>query len=139
MNTAKVVMAVLAAVLMVSGCLSGPMSGMMPGPIPASTVWPGLYIHTRRPLTLDMNRTRVVSTSGQGDIKHIELIWAGLAWNSAEVGGPLELDWAGAAWDSAAIGDIARKRGMKEMYFADLEIFSILNIWNKYTVHVYGQ
>jgi len=135
----KVATAVLAAALMVSGCMSGPLSAMMSGPVPAATIWPGLYTHTRQPLTLDMNRTMVVSTKGQGDIKHIELVWAGLAWNSAAIGGPLELDWAGVAWDSAAIGDIARKQGLKEVYFSDLEITSILNIWNQYTVHVYGQ
>ena len=139
MKTPKVATAVLAAALMLSGCLTGPLSAVLPGPAPSATQWPGLYTHTRQPLTLDMNRTSVVSASGQGDIKHIELIWAGLAWNSAALGGPLELDWAGVSWDSAGIGDIARKQGLKEMYFADLEIFSILNIWNQNTVHVYGQ
>ena len=44
-----------------------------------------------------------------------------------------------AAWDSAAIGDIAKKNGMTELYFADVETFSILHIWNQYTVHVYGK
>lgn len=111
--------AFFAAALLVSGCMSGPMSGMVSGP--ASAMVPGIYIHIRQPLTLDMNRTPVVLTCKAGDIKHIQL------------------DWAGVAWDSAAIGDIARTQGMQEIYFADLEIFSILRYWNQYTVHVYGQ
>ncbi len=82
-----------------------------------------IYTHTWRPLTLDMHDTRVVPTSGEGDIKHLVLFYPPLS----------------AAWDDASIGDIARKKGLHELYFADLEYFSILHIWNQYTVHVYGK
>jgi hypothetical protein len=80
-----------------------------------------IYTHTLQPLTLDMHNTRVATTSGEGDIKHIHF-WA-----------------ASVAWDSNAIGDIARKKGLQEIYFADLETLKILGIWNQYTVHVYGK
>jgi hypothetical protein len=43
------------------------------------------------------------------------------------------------AWGSAAIGDRAKKEGMREVCYADLEIFSVLRVWNEYTVHVYGK
>ncbi len=42
-------------------------------------------------------------------------------------------------WGSAAIGDVAKEQGMQEIYFADLEVFRVLRIWNQYTVHVYGK
>jgi hypothetical protein len=80
-----------------------------------------IYTHTWRPLTVDMRQTRVVDTEKSGDVKHIALRM------------PL------VAWDSAAIGDIAKKNGMTELYFADVETFSILTIWNQNTVHVYGK
>ena len=80
-----------------------------------------VYTHTWRPLTHDMHKTRVVDTEKSGDIKHIAFYL------------PI------AAWDSAAIGDIAKKNGMTELYFADVETLSILTIWNQYTVHVYGK
>ncbi len=80
-----------------------------------------IYTHTYQPLSLDMHQTPVVQTEKAGNIK---LIQVGLA---------------GVAWDSAAIGDIAKKNGLTEIYFADLETFKVLGIWNQYTVHVYGK
>jgi hypothetical protein len=94
----------LLAVLLVSGCTSGI-----------------VYTHTWQPLTVDMHRTEVVSTSAAGDIKHIAIYVASVAW------------------DSAAIGDIAKKQGLHELYFADLETLSVLRVWHQYTVHVYGK
>ena len=104
MKTMTIATLTLITALLVSGCTSGL-----------------IYTHTWQPLTIDMDRTRVVSTSGAGDIKHVAIYMASVAW------------------DSAAIGDIAKKQGLHELYFADLETFSVLHIWNKYTVHVYGK
>ncbi len=80
-----------------------------------------LYTHTTIPLTLDMHHTKIVSTSGQGDIKHIQIAYIG------------------AAWGDASIGSVAKKYGLHELYFADLERLSVLTIWNQYTLHLYGQ
>jgi hypothetical protein len=80
-----------------------------------------IYTHTYQPLTNNMHATPVAGTEKTGDIKHIQVgCW-------------------GVAWDSAAIGDIAKKNGLTEVYFADMETFKILGIWNRYTVHVYGK
>jgi hypothetical protein len=80
-----------------------------------------LYTHTFQPVTLDMHRTPVTENQKTGSIKLIALQY------------PL------VAWDSAAIGDVAKKQGMQEVFFADVETFSILRIWNEYTIHVYGK
>ena len=85
-----------------------------------------LYVHTVQPLTLDMHRTPVAAEERSGSLKLITFP-------------PLSGSYKLVAWDSAAIGDIAKKQGMQEIYFADLETFSILRIWNQYTVHVYGK
>ena len=106
MKKVKFLLLALAATLLVSGCSVGI-----------------IYTHTWTPLTLDMNSTKVVSTNGEGDIKHVVLLYPQLS----------------AAWDDASFGDIAKKKGINELYFADLEYFSILRIWNQYTVHVYGK
>jgi len=83
-----------------------------------------LYVHTFQPLTQDMHRTPVSAYEKTGTIRLI-------TWplNNA----PL------VAWGSAAIGEVAKEQGMQEVYFADLEIFSVMRIWNEYTVHVYGR
>jgi len=85
-----------------------------------------IYVHTVEPLTLNLDRTPVVAEERSGSLKLITF---------PRMGGSQPL----VAWDSAAIGDIAKKQGMEEVYFADLETLSILRIWNQYTVHVYGK
>ena len=42
-------------------------------------------------------------------------------------------------WNSNAIGDVAKRSGLKKVYFADMEIFSVLGIWTYRKVHVYGE
>lgn len=82
-----------------------------------------IYTHTYQPLTLDMHKTPMVTNSSEGDIKHLSIPFTYLS----------------VASDSNAIGDIARKNGLKELYFADLETRSFFTIWNQYWVHVYGK
>ncbi len=102
----NIALAAVALAVVLSGCTAGI-----------------IYTHTMQPLTLDLHSTRIVPTSGEGDIKHLVLIYPPLS----------------AAWDDAAIGDIAKKNGIKELYFADLETLRVLWIWNQYWVHVYGK
>ena len=40
---------------------------------------------------------------------------------------------------SNAIGDIAKKNGLTEVYFADMETLSILGVWTTETIYVYGK
>ena len=42
-------------------------------------------------------------------------------------------------WDENSIGSIAKQAGFSELYYADLETFSVLGIWTQYRVHVYGR
>lgn len=44
-----------------------------------------------------------------------------------------------AEFNSNAIGDIAKKHGLKKVYFADMEIFSILGIFGYKKVYIYGE
>ncbi len=84
-----------------------------------------VYTHTVQPLTVDMHQTPLAQVEKYGTIKTIAF--------------PPIFSTNLIAWGSAALGDVAREQGMKEIYFADLEIFSILRIWNEYTVHVFGK
>jgi hypothetical protein len=104
MRTIRFTLAAAALALLIPGCGTGI-----------------IYTHTVKPLSLDMHQTKIVQTEGTGDIKHIQ-VWQ-----------------AGVAWDSVAFGDIAKKNGLKELYFADLETLRVLGIWNQYTVHLYGK
>lgn len=85
-----------------------------------------LYVHTFEPLTADMNRTAVGGVEKSGSLQVIS--FPTFMGNQRLV-----------AWGKAAIGEVAKREAMSEVYFADVETFSVLSIWNKYTIHVYGR
>ena len=80
-----------------------------------------LYTHTVQPLTINQLQTPVTGIEGQSEIKHIQLSYFGIMWGDT------------------ALGDVAREKGLKELYYADLEYLSVLTIWRQYTVHLYGK
>ncbi|MEX2208466.1 MAG: TRL domain-containing protein [Myxococcota bacterium] len=81
-----------------------------------------IYTHVTRPLTINFDRTPVANGShAKGDVKE-------LRYNA----------YLRVLWDENSIGSIAKEAGFKEIYYADLETFSVLGIWTQYRVHVYG-
>jgi hypothetical protein len=80
-----------------------------------------LYQHTMAPLTINHLSTPVAGTEGKNDIKHIQLPSVGVMWGDT------------------ALNDIAREKGLQELYYADLESLSVLTIWRQDTVHLYGR
>ncbi|MDM8523413.1 TRL domain-containing protein [Desulfococcaceae bacterium HSG8] len=84
-----------------------------------------VYNHTTIPLTTDINNTPVIDTPAKGKV--------------VQVKEPISGYGLYAEWDSNAIGDIARKHGLKRIYYADIETFSILGIWTKKEVRIYGE
>ncbi len=82
-----------------------------------------IYTHTTRPLTTHFDRTPVGNGSeGEGDVKEVR-------YNL----------YLRVLWDENSIGTIAKESGFDEIYYADIETFSVLGIWNQYRVHVYGR
>jgi hypothetical protein len=101
-----------------TGCASIPGVG--------SSVLTGIaYTHIRVPLSEDLVNTPVVVVHTGGKIIQVKEPVSGYGFY--------------AQWNSNAIGDIAQRYGLKEVYFADIEIFSILRIWTHNKVHVYGK
>jgi len=80
-----------------------------------------LYTHTVQPLTINQRSAPAVGIEGSNDIKHIQLPYVGVMWGNT------------------ALGDIAREKGLQEIYYADLEQLSVLMIWRQSTVHLYGK
>jgi len=80
-------------------------------------------IHT--PYTVDINNTPVVTGSGNGSILRIREPFSGY-------GVYTELN-------TNAIADIANQHGMRKVYFADMETFSLFNIWRTQTLTIYGE
>jgi hypothetical protein len=112
---AETVLAGCAAILiLLSGCSS---SGPLPG---------FLYTNLTYPLTWDLDATPMPQEMPQ-DAKIIEIRepFSGLGIN--------------ARLNANAIGEIARANGLKTLYFADQERFSILGIWTSHKVILYGR
>jgi hypothetical protein len=103
-----------AIMILFSGCSS---SGPLPG---------FLYTNLTYPLTWDLDATPMPQEMPQ-DAKIIEIRepFSGLGIN--------------ARLNANAIGEIARANGLKTLYFADQERFSILGIWTSHKVILYGR
>ncbi|MCA8954729.1 MAG: hypothetical protein KDC87_01570 [Planctomycetes bacterium] len=80
-----------------------------------------VFQHTVEPLTVNFDQTPVVPRGKKGDTKQFTFSYVNLLW------------------DSNGIGQIAREHGLQEVYFADLEVLSVLGIWTQRWVHVYGR
>ncbi len=78
-----------------------------------------IYTHVTTPLDLDFNNTPVVRAGARGDVKTLQF--------------RVRFDWG-----SRGIGEIAKEYGFEEVYYADLETFSVLTVWTRQFVHVYG-
>lgn len=83
------------------------------------------YTHIRVPLSKDLVNSPVIVIHTEGKIVRVKEPVSGYGLY--------------AEWSSNAIGDIAQRYGLKEVYFADKEIFSILGIWTYEKVHIYGK
>jgi hypothetical protein len=103
-----------AMMILLSGCSS---TGPLPGYI---------YTNVTYPLTWDLHATPVPRDMPR-DAKIIEVRepFSGLGIN--------------ARLNANAIGEIARAHGIKTLYFADQERFSILGIWTSHKVILYGR
>ena len=84
-----------------------------------------VFKFVRVPLTMNLDNTP--STIFQANGKIIKVVEPFSGYNFY------------AEFNSNAIGDIAKKHGLKKVYFADLEIFSILGIFNCELVRIYGE
>jgi hypothetical protein len=84
-----------------------------------------IYTRIRVPYTINLDNTPVGAKAGEGRIVQINEPFTGYS--------------AYTRFDSNAIGDIAIKKGFKKVYFADVEIFSILGIWKHEKLYLYGE
>ena len=92
---------------------------------------PGLvYRHFTKPLSTSFSNTPVYRVDADPDsvaVRHVVIPVGGLGTS---------VDFLK---DQTALVDLARKHGLKEVYYADLEEFSIMGVWTTYAVHAYGE
>lgn len=84
-----------------------------------------VYTRVKFPLTTDLNRTPAAVDTGGGKIIRIKEPFSGYGIY--------------AEFNSNAIGEIAKRHGLKTVYYADIERLSILGIWRHDEVIVYGE
>jgi TRL-like protein family len=78
-----------------------------------------LYTHVVVPLDLDVDDTPVEPETGKSPWKTFSFV--------------VHVDW-----DSAAIADAAHEAGITHIWYADMEIYSVLIFWQERTAIVYG-
>ncbi len=101
-----------------TGCLSV-------GPVGSRSLTGIAFTRIKVPLSEDLVNSPVIVIHSEGKI--------------IQVKEPVSGYGIYAKWDSNAIGDIAQRYGLKKVYFADMEIFSILGIWTEEKVIIYGK
>lgn len=108
------IMLALVAAFALTGCVGqGPVRGIQGTGL--------IYSHTREPLMLNSNATKVSDGNGSsGSVKE------------------LQLQTVRVTWSENAIGEIAKDAGIRTVYYADIEIVRVLGIWSTQTVHIYG-
>ncbi len=79
-----------------------------------------IYSQTIEPLMTDFDSTSAGDARSSGEIKTITF-------------------YVSVAWDKNGIGTIAKKHGIEEIYFADIETIRVLGYWRRQRVHVYGR
>lgn len=84
-----------------------------------------VYTNVKLPLTRDLNNTGMPDGPPH-------------TGRTVEVREPITLLGLSAQVGSNAIGDIARRHGIRHLYFADQEIFNVLGIWRSHRVVLYG-
>jgi hypothetical protein len=84
-----------------------------------------IYTYTKEPYTTDLHKTPTGDHSVSSKIIKIEEPFTGYGIY--------------AKLKSNAIADIARKHGMKKVYYADLETMSILGIWEHKKLYIHGE
>ncbi len=111
MRPALMVLLLASAAALLPGCV---VLGVRPGLVVTRIV---------EPLDTDMNATQahLDSHPGRGSVKHFEYSYVELFWGSN------------------GVADVMRAHEMKQGDYADLETFSVMGVWNQYTVRVYGK
>jgi hypothetical protein len=84
-----------------------------------------VYTRIKFPLTTDLNQTPAAVDAGNGKIVRIKEPFSGYGIY--------------AEFNSNAIGEIAKRHGLKTVYYADIERLSILGIWRHDEVIVCGE
>jgi hypothetical protein len=85
-----------------------------------------IYTRTTRPLVRNMNHTARASEKVYG--------------NSQLIKEPISGSGVSIEWASHALGDVAKKEGLYQIHYADIETLSILGgIYRKKTLIVYGE
>ncbi len=78
-----------------------------------------VYQHIVVPVDVNLDNTAVYAGEGRAATHHISVD-------------------ASVDWGDHSIGAAARRGGLDTVHYADLEVFSVLSVYRKETLHLYG-
>jgi len=86
----------------------------------------GIFTEIKAPLTTDYNGSPTGASMMKASKSNTRYLYIPFLYTSSF------------GWDDVAIGKIAREGGIKDVSYADYELFSVLGVYAEFTVNVYG-
>jgi hypothetical protein len=108
----------LPAVVLLGGC------GRMIHQTPIRPPMGVIFSQYKAPLTTDVEKTEIKTAVGSASTQYLLIPIVGALTFS---------------WDRCDIEEAARQGGLKVVHHADYELFNVLGIYQKFTVHAYGE
>jgi len=123
LKTLRVLTVILISLFFINGCIH--LGGF--GKFGDESLQGFIFTKIKVPYTKDLNNTPVVEDKNSADGR------------ITQIKEPISGQGIYVQFNSNAIGDIAKEHGLKKVYFADLEKFSILGIWSYEKICLYGE
>ncbi len=80
-----------------------------------------IYTETVQPLDTDLQRTEFSRQTRKEDVRTLQYWFVRVQWKGN------------------GIAEIAKAKGFKRVYYADLETLSVLGTWTQHWVRIYGE
>jgi len=86
-----------------------------------------IFTHYKAPLTVDFDNTKVCNKVGRASTFYFRVPY---------VSSLVDLSFA---WNRCDIEAAAREGGLRTVHYADYEVFQVLDVFGRFTVHAYGE
>ena len=86
-----------------------------------------LFSHYKAPLTVDFDKTKVCDKVGHASTFYLKIPY---------VSSFVDLSFA---WNRCDIDAAAKQGGLGTVHYADYEVFTVLDVFGRFTVHAYGE
>lgn len=84
----------------------------------------GIYQHTQAPLDINFDKTAVATKSGSASVTYIQLLYP---------------QFSASFMEDKLLDEAIKNAGLTTLSYADYEVFNVLSLYTRFTVHAYGE